>query len=73
MERKTSDYRDELFQEIQATPVEYLPSLLNIVRSFRESISLKSAEASFEQGWKEAMAGETLPIEELWEDIPDGG
>ncbi|MFP4309199.1 MAG: hypothetical protein ACOC98_03720 [Thermodesulfobacteriota bacterium] len=73
MEKKNSDYRDELFQEIQATPVEYLPNLLNIVRSFRESVSPKSAEDSFQQAWKEAMTGETISIEELWEDIPDGG
>jgi hypothetical protein len=73
MERNDSDYRNELFQEIQATPDEYLPNLLHIVRIFRESITLRSAEESFQQGLKEAIHGETMPIDELWEDIPHGG
>ena len=50
-------------------PKEYLPNLLQIVRLFRESVALKPAEASFRQGWKEAQAGETRPISELWEGI----
>ncbi len=64
-------YTDQLMREIKATPIEYLPSLLNIVRVFREGITLKSAESSFEQGWEEAMAGETTPIGELWTGIDD--
>jgi hypothetical protein len=46
-----------------------LPNLLQIVRLFRESVTLKPAEDSFRQGWKESMAGETLPVSELWNDI----
>jgi len=38
-----------------------------IVRLFRESGTLKPAEASFRQGWKEALAGGTKPVSELWE------
>ncbi|MCB0208132.1 MAG: hypothetical protein KDJ52_02305 [Anaerolineae bacterium] len=56
-------------QEIKATPDEYLPSLLHIIRIFRESITLKSADESFKQGWQEAMTGETMPIDELWTGI----
>ena len=48
---------------------EYLPGLLNIVRSFRESITLKPAKKSFWQGWEEAVNGETMPVDELWTDI----
>lgn len=48
---------------------EYLPGLLNIVRSFRESITLKPAEKSFRQGWEEAVNGETMPVDELWTNI----
>ena len=55
--------------EIQETPEEYLLLLLEIVRLFRESVTLKPAEASFRRGWKEAMAGETRPVSELWESI----
>jgi len=53
-------------REIKATSDEYLPALLNIIRLFRESITLKPAEDSFRQGWQEAMRGETMPVDELW-------
>jgi hypothetical protein len=43
--------------------------LLLIVRAFRESVTLKSAEASFRQGWKEALRDDARPISELWEGI----
>lgn len=56
-------------QEIKATPDEYLPTLLNLIRLFRESITLKPADDSFRQGWQEAMTGETMPIDELWAGI----
>ena len=32
-------------------------------------VTLKPAEESFRQGWKEVMQGEALPISELWEGI----
>jgi hypothetical protein len=32
-------------------------------------VALKPAEASFRQGLKEALAGETRPVSELWEGI----
>ncbi len=59
-------YTNQLIHEIKATPGEYLPTLLNIVRIFRESIMLEPAESSFRQGWEEAMTGKTMPIDELW-------
>ncbi len=67
-----TNYTNQLIQEIKATPGEYLPTLLSIVRVFRESITLKPAENSFQQGWNEAMTGETMPIDELWTDIDNG-
>jgi len=42
---------------------------LEIVRLFRDSVTLKPAEASFRQGRKEALAGETKPVSELRESI----
>jgi len=66
-----TNYTNQLIKEIKATPGEYLPILLNIVRTFRESITLKPAENSFRKGWKEAMSGETMPIGELWTGIDD--
>ena len=60
---------DAVMQEIEQTPPEYLPNLLQIVRLFRESVTLKSAKESFRQGWHEAMTGQTIPLSELWEGI----
>ncbi len=60
---------EQVIQEIQQTPQEYLPSLLQIIRLFRESVTLKSAEESFRQGWQEAMTGNTLPVSRLWDGI----
>ena len=62
-------YVEQISQEIRETPAEYLPMLLQIVRVFRESVTLKPAAESFRQGWKEAMQGETLPVTELWSGI----
>ena len=62
-------YRKQLYQEIEATPEEYLPALLNIVRSYRQSVTLNPAEESFRQGWQEAMQDNTLRLSELWVDV----
>ncbi|MFH1907388.1 MAG: hypothetical protein ABIL11_08420 [Chloroflexota bacterium] len=64
-----SVYTEKISQEIRKMPDEYLPALLELVRLFRESVTLKPAEASFRQGWQEAMKGETLPLEQLWEGV----
>jgi len=69
MATQVSAYAEQLVYEIRETPEEYLPILLEIVRLFRESVALKPAEASFRQGWQEALAGETKPVSELWEGI----
>jgi hypothetical protein len=69
MSAKVSVYEEQLVREIRGTPEEYLPNLLQIVRLFRESVALKPADVSFCQGWKEALAGETRPVSELWEGI----
>jgi len=69
MSVQVSTYEKRLAREIKEVPKEYLPNLLLIVRVFRESVVLKPAEASFRQGWKEVMAGETRPIADLWEGI----
>ena len=64
-----SIYTKKIAQEIHKTPEEYLPTLLEIVRLFRETVTLKPAELSFRQGWEEAMNGELLPLEQLWEGV----
>jgi hypothetical protein len=64
-------YRTVL-EEVEKIPLEYLPFLLEIMRAFKESITLKPAAESFRQGWQEALRGETRPVSELWEDIDAG-
>ena len=62
MATKPPSYNDEIDQ----TSVEYQPLLLRIVHSFREGvIALPSAEASFREGWRDVMQGNTQPIETL--------
>ncbi len=62
-------YKKQLQAEIEATPGEYLPALLEIVRLYRQSVALIPAADSFRQGWHEAMNGQTLPLSELWQDL----
>jgi hypothetical protein len=61
--------RDKVLAEIEALPEEYLPLLLQMVRTFRESVTLKPAGESFRQGWCEAQRGETYSVEKLWDGI----
>ena len=65
----TSSLAKELLHEIKATPEEYLPALLEIVRGFRHGVLLKPAEESIRQGLNEALAGETQHISELWKGL----
>ncbi len=69
MSTNISPCQEQLIQELRKMPEEYLPNLLQIVRLFRESIALKPAEASFRQGWEEAQAGQTRPVEDMWKGI----
>ena len=69
MSTKSMTYEEQLDYEIEKLPGEYLPNLLQIIRLFRESVTLKPAEDSFRQGWKESMEGETRPASELWNGI----
>lgn len=66
----TKNTLEQAIQETRQTPEEHLPSLLQIIRLFRESVTLNSAEESFHQGWKEAMTGETIPVSQLWDKEP---
>ena len=64
-----SKFDQQLQDEIRQVPEEYLPALLNIVHAFREGVSLKSAEDTFREGFKDAISGDTQPIDTLWEGI----
>jgi hypothetical protein len=65
----TTIYRDRVLAEIDALADEYLPFVLQLVHTFRESVTLKSAATSLRQGWVEAQQGVTYPIAELWDGI----
>lgn len=69
MTKSSQRYRQQVLAELQAVPPEYLPFLLQMVRSFRESVALKPAAECFRQGWKEACRGELIPVEDLWDGI----
>jgi hypothetical protein len=69
MSNQISAYEKQIVREIRETPTEYWPNLLQLIRLFRESVTLKPAEASFRQGWQEAMMGQTRPLSELWEGV----
>ena len=69
MDTYPSTYSKRINKEISETPEEYLPALLAMIRLFRESVTLKPADESFLQGWKEALNNEVLPIEHLWDGI----
>ena len=63
----SQQYLQQLTEEIQLTPLEYLPMLLSIVKSYRESVMLKPAADSFRQGWQETLAGDIYPLDSLWD------
>ena len=64
--RIKSSYRKQVVAEVEAVPAEFLPFLLQMIRAYRDSVSLKPAAESFRQGWKEAQAGQTVSIKHLW-------
>ena len=69
MTKYQTTYTNRIRNEVAQTPDEYLPLLLEMIHLFRQSITLKPAEESFNQGWQEALRSETLPIAELWNGI----
>ncbi|MDN5345384.1 MAG: hypothetical protein PWQ18_1498 [Clostridia bacterium] len=47
MYKEIPSYEEAIKHEIQETPQEYLPNLLQIIRLFRESVTLKPAAITF--------------------------
>ena len=66
---ETTLYRERVLAEIDTLPDEYLPFVLQLVHTLRESIALKPAAASLRQGWAEARQGVTYPVDGLWDSI----
>lgn len=69
MSSNKSIYRKRVAAKVDSVPEEYLPFLLQMVRSYRESVDLKPAAESFQKGWREVQADETIPVKNLWEGI----
>ena len=69
MSSELSVYERQVASEIKNIPREYLPNLIEIIRIFRNSVTLGPAKDSFREGWKEAIAGGTQPVSGLWDDM----
>lgn len=69
MATSIATYKEDILHELEEIPAEYQAIVLEMIRIFNKSIALQSAEQSFRQGWAEALAGETHPIDELWDGI----
>lgn len=69
MERNTPNCTQKLHDEIDQTPEEYRPLLLRIVHSFREGVTLPSAEESFIEGWKDTVEENTHSVDDLWDGV----
>lgn len=67
----TTTYRQQVLTELDTVPDEYLPFVLQLLRSFHDTVLLKSAGESFRQGWQEAQREETYPVSTLWDDLND--
>lgn len=52
MEVRLSEPMAELLKEIQQTPEEYLPNLLQMIRLFRQSVTMKAAQSDT---WQKAI------------------
>jgi hypothetical protein len=66
-----SDQQRQMLAELEGLPEEYFPFLLQMIRTYRDSVLLQPATDSFRRGWEEAQGGKTLPAERLWEGIDD--
>jgi hypothetical protein len=64
-----SQFQSRLLAELEGIPEEYYPLLLEMIRTYRESVLLNPAATSFQKGWQEAQRGETFPAAQLWEGL----
>ena len=61
------EFRRQILAELDAVPEEFHTLILQMIRTYRESVALKPAADSFAQGWREARSGQVRPIKQLWE------
>ncbi len=69
MDAMSTIAHQQVLEEVERVPREFMPALLKMVQAFRESVALPTAENSFRQAWQEARRGEARPLSELWEGI----
>lgn len=69
MSKTATKYVDQILHEVEDTPEEYLPHLLNIIQTFKKAARLGAAERSFRRAWKEVKSGKTRPVADLWDGI----
>lgn len=62
-------YLEQIQQELNQTPIEYLPTLLTIIHNFRESACLDSVATGFSISWQKMLRAECHPIDTLWDDM----
>lgn len=67
----TAAYQAQVLHRIDAVPDEYLPYVLQLIQTSRESVTLKSATVSFTHGWQEAQQGDIAPIKDLRDGLAD--
>lgn len=68
MNMNKSSCMQEIYREVDITPEEYLPALLEIVKGFRLGV-LKPADESFKQGMQDIVEGNARLVSELWKGI----
>ena len=64
-----TEKQQQMLAELEGLPEEYYPFLLQMIRSYRESVLLQPASDSFRRGWAEARRGDASPVERLWEGL----
>jgi hypothetical protein len=69
MNASLSEHQQQLVNELEGLPEEYFPLLLQLIRTYRDSVLLGPATDSFRRGWQEAKSGKVLPLERLWEGL----
>ena len=64
-----SEKQQEVLADLEGLPEEYYPFLIQMIRSYRESVLLQPAADSFRRGWQEAQSGDTQPVDRLWKGL----
>lgn len=61
MDTALPEYRSEVLHELEQIPPEFMHAFLKLVRTFREGVTLPTAQDSVGQGWGEASCCSDSP------------